>query len=175
LAKFIAGIVVTVLVGAAAIYIYFSFGMAPVATAAQAMPFEKALARMGLHARVEKEMPKNPPPVAADESTYTAGAQIYIAHCAVCHGLPGHQKTSIAKGEFPIPPQLFEGHGVTDDEAGETYWKVENGIRLSGMPSYKQSLSTTQMWQVSLLLKNADKLPNSVTQTLTATTAMPLQ
>ena len=34
------------------------------------------------------------------------------------------------------------------------------------MPSFKQSLSETQMWQISLMLANADKLPNSVTAVL---------
>ena len=47
--------------------------------------------------------------------------------------------------------------GVSDDPPGETYWKVANGIRLTGMPSYKGVLTDTQMWQVSLLLANADK------------------
>jgi thiosulfate dehydrogenase len=37
------------------------------------------------------------------------------------------------------------------------------------MPSYKKVLTDTQMWQVSLLLKNADKeLPDPVTKILTA-------
>jgi hypothetical protein len=46
---------------------------------------------------------------------------------------------------------------VSDDPPGETYWKVANGIRLTGMPSYKGVLTETGMWQVSLLLANADK------------------
>jgi len=33
---------------------------------------------------------------------------------------------------YPAPPQLFHGVGVTDDDAWESYWKVENGIRLTG-------------------------------------------
>lgn len=49
---------------------------------------------------------------------------------------------------FPKPPQLFRGKGVTDDPASETYWKAANGIRLSGMPSFKTKLSDTQLWQV---------------------------
>ena len=58
--------------------------------------------------------------------------------------------------------------GVSDDAAGETYWKVANGIRLTGMPAFNHVLSDTQMWQVSLLLKNADtELPLPVTQILT--------
>lgn len=55
---------------------------------------------------------------------------------------------------------------MTDDEPGETYWKVANGIRLTGMPGFNQQLSTTEMWQVSLLLANADKLPDSVKSVL---------
>jgi mono/diheme cytochrome c family protein len=67
---------------------------------------------------------------------------------------------------FPKPPQLFKGHGVTDDSAGETYWKVANGIRMSGMPAYTRSLQDDEMWQVSLMLANADKLPQQVRSTL---------
>ncbi|HZZ16790.1 MAG TPA: hypothetical protein VFE08_12585, partial [Candidatus Sulfotelmatobacter sp.] len=58
-------------------------------------------------------------------------------------------------------PQLFV-HGVTDDPAGETYWKVTNGIRLTGMPGFKNTLSETERWQVTLLLADADKLPQTV-------------
>ena len=47
--------------------------------------------------------------------------------------------------------------GLTDDPPGETYWKVAYGIRLTGMPSYKDVLTENEMWQVSLLLANADK------------------
>jgi mono/diheme cytochrome c family protein len=125
------------------------------------MPFEGQFAHMALHARMEKEMPTQSP-VAADEANLTAGARLYMEHCAVCHGVPGKEQTAIAKGEFPRPPHLFQGKGVTDDEPGETYWKVANGIRLTGMPGFNQHLSPTEMWQVSLLLANADKITDPV-------------
>jgi thiosulfate dehydrogenase len=114
------------------------------------MPFETMLAKKALHARVEKEMPKTVP-IAADAAAYAAGAQVYRDNCAVCHGLPNQPKTAIATGEYPAPPQLFQGKGVTDDPAGETYWKAENGIRLTGMPGFGKSLSTTQMWPSQLV------------------------
>lgn len=166
---FILGVIVTLAVIAVGVYIYFSTGMAPVATASQAMPFEKKLAHMALNARVEKEMPRQAP-IQADETNLTSGAKIYVEHCAVCHGLPGKPQTAIAIGEFPKPPHLFKGKGVTDDPAGETYWKVANGIRLSGMPAFDKHLSPTEMWQVSLLLADADKLPASVTTLLNNST-----
>ena len=166
---FILGLVVGVFGFMFAIYLYFATGLAPVATSASAMPFEKMLAHKALEKRVEKEMPKSVP-IPADEPNYVSGAQIYKQNCAFCHGLPLQAEEAAARGMFPRPPQLFRGKGVTDDEPGETYWKVANGIRLSGMPGFSQSLSTTQMWQVSLLLANADKLPDSAKQTLVSTT-----
>jgi thiosulfate dehydrogenase len=168
--KFLFGLIVGLVVIPVAVYMYFSSGSAPVATTSAPMPFEKMLAGMALHARMDKEMPKTVP-VAADEAAYVAGAQIYKDNCAVCHGLPGQAPTAIALGMFPKPPKLMEGKGVTDDPAQESYWKVAGGIRMTGMPGYEKTLSTTQMWQVSLLLANADKLPPSAKNVLTAASA----
>jgi thiosulfate dehydrogenase len=165
--KFLIGVIVGLILVPAAVYFYFASGSAPVATSAPAMPFEKTLARMALHARLDKEMPKTVP-IAADEAAYVAGAQIYKEHCAVCHGLAGQPQTAIAKGMFPKPPMLMKGTGVTDDPPGETYWKVAGGIRMTGMPGFEKTLSSTQMWQVSLLLANADKLPPAAQDALTA-------
>ena len=161
LTGFVLGVLTTALLASAGIYTYIARGMAPVATSAPPMPFEEWLARTALHARLEREMPGKAP-IPLDEGSLIAGARVYVQHCAVCHGLPGGKQTAIAEGEFPKPPHLFRGKGVTDDSAGETYWKVANGIRLTGMPGFEKSLSTDQMWQVSLLVANADKLPASV-------------
>ena len=158
--SFLTGVVTTLALIAAGVYFYFARGFAPVATSAPPMPFEKTLARLALHARIDKEMPKTVP-IQASEANYVAGAALYAEHCASCHGVPGRPETAIAQGEFPRPPQLFRGKGVTDDSPGETYWKIANGIRLTGMPGFDKSLSTTQMWQISVLLANADKLPAS--------------
>ena len=163
--KFAAGVIVTLICFIGGAYTYFAGGFAPVATASSPMPFEKKLAKMALNAKLQKEMPRTVP-IEANEANYLAGAREYLTNCAVCHGVPGKAKTAIARGEFPIPPELFHGKGVTDDPPAETFWKVANGIRLTGMPSFNRSLSATQMWQISLMLANADKLPSSVTSVL---------
>ena len=140
-------------------YLYFALGRAPVATADPPMPFEKALARMALRARLREPM-KRKAPIAADETNFAAGAKVYKDNCAGCHGLPNQPVGNVARGMFPYPPQLFHGEEmVTDDPAGETFWKASNGIRLTGMPAFRDSLNETQLWQVALLLANLDKLP----------------
>jgi thiosulfate dehydrogenase len=163
---FLLGIVAVVL----GLFAYLKFGPLPVAVADAPLPFEKQIVRLPLDARIERE--SKAAPFGISEDVFESGAHIYRAQCASCHGTPGHD-VPFAKTMFPTAPQLWKKHGksdvvgVSDDEPGETYWKVANGIRLSGMPSYKHVLSDTQMWQVSLLLKNADKeLPGPVTQIL---------
>ncbi|HWN76043.1 MAG TPA: cytochrome c [Candidatus Udaeobacter sp.] len=149
-----------ILIGVGA-YFYFASGQVPVTTNSPEMPFERKMAKLALHAYLGK-VPHANPPVAADEANLLAGAKIYKEDCAVCHGLPGEPHNAIGNGMFPKPPLLFRGVGVTDDETWESYTKVSGGIRMTGMPGFKDRLSDTQLWQVSVLVKNADKLPASV-------------
>ena len=178
--KFIAGLLLGLILVPFGAYLYFTGGSAPVATTDSDMPFETFFAQKALNVRIAKDMPKNVP-IQANEANYLAGAELYKQHCAVCHGLPLSPKTAIATGMYPHPPQLFQGKGVTDDKPGESYWKIFNGIRLTGMPGFSKSLSETQMWQIALLLANADRLSPSAKAALvapiatsTAATTVPL-
>jgi thiosulfate dehydrogenase len=172
LKTFILGAIVAVLLLGGGFITYFAAGLAPVATAAPPMPFEKKIAKMALNARLEKEMPTNVP-IQPDEANLLSGARVYVEQCAVCHSLPGVKPSAIAEGMFPKPPELFKGKGVTDDPPGETYWKAANGIRMTGMPAFKGPLSENQLWQVSLLLANADKISPVVKAALTPPAAAP--
>jgi len=169
--KVLLGFVLGIVAVAAGLFLYLKFGALPVAVADKALPLEKEIVRVPLKARIERE--KKDAPFGTSEDVFEGGAKLYKKECASCHGTPGHD-VGFAKTMYPDAPQLWKKHrngvvGVSDDEAGETYWRVANGIRLTGMPSYRKVLSDTEMWQVSLLLKNADKeLPDPVMQILTA-------
>ena len=170
--KIVLGFVLGLLFVALAFFVELRFGALPVAVADKAFPFEKQIVHVPMQARIDREMKQ--PPFGTSEDVFEAGAHIYRQQCAECHGTPGHPVV-YAPHMYPSAPQLWKKHakgnvvGVSDDEAGETEWKVANGIRLTGMPSYDKILSDTQMWQVSLLLKNADKeLPQPVMSILTA-------
>lgn len=165
--KFIVGLLLGLALVPFGAYLYFTGGSAPVATTDSDMPFERFFAKKALHARIAKDMPKTVP-IQMNEVNYLAGAELYKQDCAVCHGLPLTPKTAIAAGMYPVPPLLLEGKGVTDDPPGESYWKIFNGMRLTGMPGFSKSLSETQMWQMAILLANADKLPSSAKTALVA-------
>jgi len=163
--KFVFGFVAALIVMGVCGFGYFALGFAPVATASAPIPMETTLAKLALARVVSRDAPKAAA-ITASEENFAAGARLYRVHCAVCHGLPGQPQTAIAQGEFPKPPELFKGKGVTDDPPGETYWKVANGIRLTGMPAFNKSLTEEQMWQVSLMVANTDKLSPSVAASL---------
>ncbi len=142
------------------VYVYLAFGKPPVATGDAPFPLESQIVNLSLNARIRREMPANSP-IAADDANLNAGAGIYEDKCEICHGTSDSQ-SSIGKAMFPRAPQLWAKHtsgavGVSDDPVGETYWKVKNGIRLTGMPAFGKAMTETQIWQVSLLLSKADK------------------
>jgi len=155
------GVILGFVLAPLALLAWFHWGHPPVAVADAPLPLERRIAHAALDARIAREAPATAP-MAADEATLVAGAQIYRLQCAACHGFHS-APSSFGPHMFPAAPPLWEKHrnsdvvGVSDDPVGETYWKVANGIRLSGMPSYRDVLSDTQIWQVSLLLSVADK------------------
>ncbi len=157
----IIGVGVGILLVFVAVFCYFRLGWAPVAVSSSPMPFERMYANMALHAAIQKGAPKNAPFQPA-EADFQTGAHLYREHCAVCHGLPDGVRTDVSSGEFPKAPLLLKGKGVTDDSPGETYWKIKNGIRMTGMPGFGNTLSDRQIWDIAFVCAQADKLPASV-------------
>ena len=167
--KLIAGVLLGWLLLAVVLFVWLHHGHPPVAVADAPFPMERAITHVPLNARIDREMVKTPP-IPVSEENLIAGARIYREQCATCHGLHG-LPSSFGAEMYPDAPPLWQKHsnsevvGVSDDPPGETAWKVTNGIRLTGMPAYKKVLSETEIWQVSLLLANADKpLPPEVVE-----------
>jgi mono/diheme cytochrome c family protein len=158
--KVFIGIVIFLILLTTGAFAYLRFGPVPVAVSDPAFPLEKQIVRIAVRARIGRQTQN--PPFAVSEDVFESGASIYQHQCAMCHGTPGHD-SALSKQMFPVPPQLWKKHGtkgvigVSDDDPGFSYWVVSNGIRLSGMPSFSHTLSDKERWEVSLLLKNADK------------------
>ncbi len=174
--RFLLGVVLGIIILPLVVFGYFKFGKVPVAVTDPPLPQERLITSVPLGARIDRELVKTPP-VQTDENTFVTGAHIYSDRCAVCHGFHG-KPSQFGAHMFPAAPPLWEKHrhgdvvGVSDDPPGETYWKVANGIRLTGMPAYKELLTETEMWQVSVLLANADKpLPPAAVAVLNGETS----
>jgi mono/diheme cytochrome c family protein len=161
-AIFLAGLLTPFAAGLA----FLLAGGMPVATKGPPLPLERWVAHKAIRAAIGADRGLRSP-LEASDSNLVAGARAYAGNCAVCHGVPGGAPNSIAKGLFPRPPQLFEkDDSVADDPIGTIFWKVKNGIRLTGMPGFVGELSDDDIWRVSLLLAQAEKLPESAKQAL---------
>jgi thiosulfate dehydrogenase len=162
--KFFLGVVVGIGLVVLASYLFVTRGIF-MGTDTKPLPLEETIAGAAITASIGKSA-NDPSPLPADETNFLAGAKIYMNACAGCHGKLD-QASSGAKGFYPPPPHLLPpAGGVTDDPLGATHWVVKNGVRFSAMPAFGKKLSDTEIWQVSLLLRNADKLPASVQDSL---------
>jgi thiosulfate dehydrogenase len=152
----LATIVALLLVG----YIVVRNGLVPANADATPSPLEIWAAQTSLRAALAREAPQGPNPVELNDANLIAGIQLYGEHCAICHGTAkGDQSASpVAKGLYPQPPQLAT-HGVADDPEGVSFWKIQHGIRWTGMPSWANTLSDQEIWTLALFLKHMDQLP----------------
>jgi thiosulfate dehydrogenase len=162
---FMSGILATIVVALLCGYILLRSGFVPANADATPGSLERWAAGTSLDATLDREAPKGPNPVALTDDNLIAGVELYGKHCAICHGTAkGDASASpVAKGLYPQPPQLATG-GVEDDPEGFSFWKIEHGIRWTGMPSWKGTLTDQQIWTLALFLKHMDKLPPAVEQ-----------
>jgi len=161
----VVGALLTVLVAILTAYLVVRSGAMPASADGAPLPLEVWAASTSLDATLGRLAPKGPNPVALTDANLIAGIDLYATHCAICHGTAkgAASASPVAKGEYPLPPQLASD-GVEDDADGVSFWKIKHGIRLTGMPAWKFSLTDQQIWTLALFLKHMDKLPASAEQ-----------
>lgn len=87
-------------------------------------------------------------PVPTSEEAIKAGNHIYVQDCALCHGADGHGYTNLGRHMFPPAMDLTSPH-VQHWANGDLFWIVQNGISLTGMPSWSSSISATDTWKIA--------------------------
>lgn len=80
-----------------------------------------------------------------------AGFILYDRDCASCHGGPGIARGPWAEGMNPSPPYLLDA--ARHWRAGELYWIVGNGVKMTGMPAWRSQRSSTQLWDIVAFLE----------------------
>jgi thiosulfate dehydrogenase len=119
---------------------------------------ERWAAKRSLRAALQQGMQGLKSPLQPTDENLALGVELYDAHCRVCHGGSDGVATAIANGLTPKAPQLAK-HGVEDDPVEMSYWKIAHGIRFTGMPAFRGSLSDQQMWQIALFVAHMSALP----------------
>ena len=84
-----------------------------------------------------------PPADLGSQVNVVAGTSHFAAHCASCHGAPGVPRGDIANGLYPQPADLAQS--AKRYSAGELFWILKNGIKMSGMPAWSDH-SDEELW-----------------------------
>lgn len=157
------GMLLAVLIALFGGYLLVRSGYIPANADAAPGRIETWMARTSLHATLRREAPKEDNPVALTDANLGEGLRLFAENCAVCHGGARDAPSPIAKGLYQKPPQLARD-GVEDDPDGVSFWKIKHGIRLTGMPSFRYTLTDRQIWTLVLFVKHMDQLPPAVQQ-----------
>jgi mono/diheme cytochrome c family protein len=86
-----------------------------------------------------------------------AGFCTYETHCVACHGAAGIARERWVSGMEPAPPYLLDA--TQRFTAAELFWIARNGIKMTGMPAWRDSLSDRQIWDLVGFLEASRQLP----------------
>jgi mono/diheme cytochrome c family protein len=96
-----------------------------------------------------------PPRTAAVE--LVSGYCSYETHCVACHGAAAVARQQWVNGLEPQPPYLLD---VTQTfTPGQLFWIVKQGIKMTGMPAWGQSMSDREIWSVVAWLEPSHRMP----------------
>jgi thiosulfate dehydrogenase len=155
--KFLIGILFTVVIIFLGGFVLLKKGYVNLAADVEPLPFEKSLAMGAVDASAERHATDRKNPISPSEATIVAGAELYLNHCAGCHGVPANPDSAFGKSFYPPVPAFFKD--APDMPENENFYIIAHGIRWTGMPAWNKTLTEAQIWQIVTFLSNIEKLP----------------
>ena len=102
----------------------------------------------------ETPMSGTPNPIPGTVTSIQAGAELYQANCAACHGVDAKGGGPLAGTTKVPPPSLVDHVGAHPD--GDLFYWIKTG-RPGGMPSFATQLSDEQIWDLVNYLRSIER------------------
>lgn len=103
------------------------------------------------HFLVRNRNQKNPLPDTPE--TWADGKEAFSHYCVACHGMDG-QSTGVPFVDHISPPiPSLASPEVQSYTDGQLKWILDYGIRPSGMPGSKGTLSDDELWSIVVFLR----------------------
>jgi thiosulfate dehydrogenase len=154
---FLLGILFTLIVLVAGLWWCLKQGYVNLAADQQASATEEKIAMDAVDASTDRRASEGKNPLEPTEANIAAGAQLYLDHCAGCHGVPSNPDGAFARSFYPPVPEFFKD--APDMSDGQNFYIIQHGVRWTGMPAWSKTLSDTQIWELVTFLANLEKLP----------------
>lgn len=85
------------------------------------------------------------------DSALLKGKELYVIHCAPCHGLTGKGNGRIAGKFVPAPVDISAGAKKERPSGGELFAILDHGK--NGMPAFRYDLTARERWLVVAYLQ----------------------
>jgi mono/diheme cytochrome c family protein len=133
---------------------------------------ETALANMAKDVVIPIEAEDKQNPLPQSDEVASQGRQVFLQSCAICHGADGHGETYLGRNMYPPAMDMTSPH-VQHWTDAELYWIIQNGVRLTGMPSWQSSISATDTWKLARFIHDLPRLDAAAASTAVLPQAQP--
>ena len=96
-------------------------------------------------------------PVPLTPQILAAGREHFADHCAICHANDGSGNTEVGRGLYPRAPDMRQPATQSLPD-GELFYIIENGVRLTGMPSWGSHEGTDDNWYLVHVIRHLPKI-----------------
>jgi mono/diheme cytochrome c family protein len=118
---------------------------------------ETRLANAAKDVTIPLEAGKMQNPLPETDEVVRQGQVVFLGSCAQCHGPDGRGDSNIGRHMDPPAMDLSSSHVQHWNDA-ELFWIIQNGVRLTGMPSWRSSISENDTWSLARFIHNLPRL-----------------
>ncbi|WP_263359855.1 c-type cytochrome [Acidicapsa ligni] len=109
---------------------------------------ESSLANAAKDVAIPLEAGKMKNPLPDTSEVVSQGQEVFLGSCAQCHGADARGDSDLGRSMAPPAMDLSSSH-VQHWSDAELFWIIQNGVRLTGMPSWKSSISDNDTWKLA--------------------------
>jgi mono/diheme cytochrome c family protein len=118
---------------------------------------ETSLANAAKDVIIPLEAGKMKNPLPETDEVVSQGQEVFLGSCAQCHGADARGDTYVGRNMYPPAMDLSSSH-VQHWSDAELFWIIQNGVRLTGMPAWKSSISDNATWKLARFIHNLPRL-----------------
>jgi cytochrome c553 len=146
-----------VIVVPAGVFAFVKSGLFPVGASSPHTKFTEWITHDTMIHSVRRRATSVTPALQFTPQEVAAGFCAYETHCVACHGAAAVARQRWTTGMEPAPPYLLD----IDQRftRSQLFWIVKNGIKMTGMPSWRSEMSDAEIWNVVAWLEASAKLP----------------
>jgi mono/diheme cytochrome c family protein len=118
---------------------------------------ERSVAARLVRLAIPAEADRQQSPLGGQADVWREAREHYLDHCAVCHGRDAKGHTDIGANMYPKVPDLTSTD-VQRRSDGALFYIIQNGIRWTGMPAWKDEHSPEDTWKLVAFIRKAPTL-----------------